>query len=92
MQESVSSHTVMLEKIYSMKGALMTREYDEKRDFIRIDIDCEIAYKNLDKNGTASDGAVGQVANLSGRGLMFISDIGLEKTAYLKLRLNLQIF
>jgi len=56
----------------------MTREYDEKRDFIRIDIDCEIEYKKVD---SSEDVLIGQVANLSGRGMMFISETELEKNS-----------
>ena len=88
MQESLSSHKVMPEIKYSMKGTLMTREYDEKRDFIRIDIDCEIAYKNLEEDGTVGDELIGQVANLSGRGLMFISDTELEKNSMLEINIK----
>ena len=88
MQESLSSHKVMPEIKYSMKGTLMTREYDEKRDFIRIDIDCEIAYKSLDDDGTAKEESIGQVANLSGRGLMFISDTELEKNSMLEINIK----
>ena len=54
----------------------MTREYDEKRDFIRIDIDCEIAYKKVD---STDEELTGQVSNLSGRGMMFITSDELEK-------------
>jgi hypothetical protein len=53
----------------------MTRDYDEKRDFIRIDIDCNIAYK---KSGSTGAELIGQILNLSGRGMMFISDMELE--------------
>jgi len=66
----------------------MTREYDEKRDFIRIDIDCKIRYKKLDSEGVAEDEFVGQVANLSGRGMMFISDSELEKNSMLEINID----
>ena len=66
----------------------MTREYDEKRDFIRIDIDCEIIYKILDEDATNKDELVGQVANLSGRGLMFICDTEVEKNSMLEIRIK----
>lgn len=59
----------------------MTREYDEKRDFIRIDIDCEIEYKKVD---SSEEAVIGQVANLSGRGMMFISETELEKMVFTK--------
>ena len=54
----------------------MTREYDEKRDFIRIDIDCKIEFRKTDSNDEV---ITGQILNLSGRGMMFISDVELEK-------------
>jgi hypothetical protein len=45
------------------------RDYDEKRDFIRISVDCEIQFK--------AEGAqqmeTGHLSNLSGRGMMFIA-------------------
>jgi len=69
-------------------GALMTREYDEKRDFIRIDVDCEIVFKELDSDGSAAEAQIGQVANLSGRGMMFISDTEIEKNIILEVNIN----
>ncbi len=63
----------------------MTREYDEKRDFIRIDIDCEITYKKADSDEPA---VTGRVANLSGRGMMFISDTELDKDTLLEVNIN----
>lgn len=66
----------------------MTREYDEKRDFIRIDIDCEIKFKKLDSDDPAAEERVGQVANLSGRGMMFISDSEIEKNVLLEVNIK----
>ena len=63
----------------------MTREYDEKRDFIRIDIDCEIFFKKADSN---DETMTGQIANLSGRGMMFISDTELEKNSTLEVNVK----
>lgn len=57
----------------------MIREYDEKRDYIRIDIDCEIKFKSVDMLGITGEELKGRVSNLSGRGMMFISDVELEK-------------
>ena len=56
----------------------MTRDYDEKRDFIRIDINCKIAFK---KPGSSDEELIGQVVNLSGRGMMFITEVELEKNS-----------
>ncbi|MFP3873790.1 MAG: PilZ domain-containing protein [Thiohalophilus sp.] len=47
----------------------MPRDYDEKRDFIRVEVDCDIRFK---PQGTGQE-AIGRLANLSGRGLMFIA-------------------
>lgn len=66
----------------------MTREYDEKRDFIRIDIDCEIVFKKLNEDGVVQETFTGQVANLSGRGLMFISDTELDKNSALEVNIT----
>ena len=63
----------------------MTREYDEKRDFIRIDIDCEITFKKVDSD---EEELVGQVSNLSGRGMMFISENELEKDTTLEINIK----
>lgn len=63
----------------------MTREYDEKRDFIRLDIDCEIDFKKAD---SSDENLTGQVSNLSGRGMMFISDVELEKNGLLEIQIK----
>ena len=63
----------------------MTREYDEKRDFIRIDIDCDIAFKTLDSN---EEDSIGKVSNLSGRGMMFITDDELEQNSVLEINIK----
>jgi len=47
----------------------MPREYDEKRDSIRVEVDCSIRFK---PEGTRQE-EIGQLANLSGRGMMFIA-------------------
>lgn len=59
----------------------MTREYDEKRDFIRIDVNCGIEYKKLEPEEAVQ---TGQVLNLSGRGMMFVSDNELDKNCILE--------
>lgn len=63
----------------------MTRQYDEKRDFIRIDMDCGIVFKKTD---SFEEALTGQVANLSGRGMMFISDVELEKDSDLEISIK----
>ena len=64
----------------------MTREYDEKRDFIRIELDCGIVFKNIDSDDSSEQ--VGEVSNLSGRGLMFISDAELEKNSMIEINIK----
>lgn len=63
----------------------MIREYDEKRDFIRIDVDCDISYKKTD---STEEAMIGRVSNLSGRGMMFISDIELEKNEFFEVNIK----
>ena len=63
----------------------MTREYDEKRDFIRIDLDCDIVFK---KANSDEEESTGQVSNLSGRGMMFISEVELEKDCMLEINIK----
>lgn len=52
-------------------------EYDEKRDYIRMDVDCEISYKLADEG----DAKIGLCTSLSGAGVSFIAenayDVGL---------------
>lgn len=45
-------------------------EYDEKRDYIRMDVDCDITYKLADSNETKT----GHCTSLSGAGVSFIAD------------------
>ena len=52
----------------------MPRDYDEKRDYIRISVDCEIKYSLADSELEES----GKVTNLSGRGMMFMTEQPLE--------------
>ncbi|MCW9023684.1 MAG: PilZ domain-containing protein [Gammaproteobacteria bacterium] len=61
----------------------MPREYDEKRDFIRINVDCEMSYKLPDDAETKS----GKVTNLSGRGMMFITEEALEFESLVEVRI-----
>lgn len=44
--------------------------HDEKRDYIRMDVDCEITYKLADSDEVK----VGRCNTLSGAGVSFISD------------------
>lgn len=63
----------------------MTREYDEKRDFIRIDINCGIEFKKLEPEDKVQ---TGKILNLSGRGMMFVSDNEIEKNCLLEVNIK----
>ncbi len=45
-------------------------EYDEKRDYIRMDVDCDITYKMADSN----DIKTGHCTSLSGAGISFLAE------------------
>lgn len=62
----------------------MSREYDEKRDFIRITIDSDITF-SLSGSGQEEHG---KVTNLSGRGMMFIADRALDLEDQLEVRID----
>lgn len=61
----------------------MPRDYDEKRDFIRVEVDTEIRIRvpGLEEE-------TGQVKNLSGRGMMFISESELDKESVIEVQIN----
>lgn len=63
----------------------MTREYDEKRDYIRLEVDCEFVFKKEDSDEEESSG---HVVNLSGRGMMFITAMELEKDIVLEVNIK----
>jgi len=63
-----------------LKEKLMPRDYDEKRDFIRVQVDCDIHYKEQD----GDEQYQGRVKNLSGRGMMFVSEIGISPETLLE--------
>ena len=62
----------------------MPRDYDEKRDFIRINIDCDMSYRVAGKNEMDT----AKVTNLSGRGMMFITDSELEMESIIEVKIN----
>jgi hypothetical protein len=45
-------------------------KHDEKRDFIRMDVDCDITYRPADGSVVKT----GRCTNLSGAGISFIAD------------------
>ena len=62
----------------------MPRDYDEKRDFIRVNVDCEMTYR-LDENNPEK---TGMAQNLSGRGLMFMAEEELPVGEMLEVRIT----
>jgi hypothetical protein len=46
------------------------QDYDEKRDYIRMDVDCDLTYKLADSD----DFKTGRCTSLSGAGVSFIAD------------------
>lgn len=50
------------------------RAYDEKRDYIRMDIDCEITYRLADSDRVHH----GQCTSISGAGVSFTTDEAIE--------------
>ncbi len=48
--------------------------YDEKRDYYRMDVDCEITYRPADSDQVKT----GKCLNLSGAGVSFIADQGFD--------------
>jgi len=61
-------------------GEKMARKYDEKRDFIRVQVDCPIVFR---ADGS-TEAEAGKVRNLSGRGMMFIARRELLVESYLE--------
>ncbi len=45
-------------------------DYDEKRDYIRMEVDCDITYKLAD----SEEVNIGRCTSLSGAGVSFIAD------------------
>lgn len=61
----------------------MPRDYDEKRDFVRVEVDCDVFYNEQDSDEKYH----GRVKNLSGRGMMFTSEIGIPAETLLEVRI-----
>jgi len=67
------------------------RNYDEKRDFVRVAIDSEISFGTPEDTDSdiAIDTLLNQQAilkNLSGRGLMFITDAEVDKESLIDIK------
>lgn len=61
----------------------MPRDYDEKRDFVRVEVDCDVFYNEQD----SQDKYHGRVKNLSGRGMMFVSERGIPAETLLEVKI-----
>lgn len=57
-------------------------EYDEKRDYIRMDIDCDITYRLADSDAVHH----GRCTSISGAGVSFISDISYKPGKAMEIR------
>ena len=61
-------------------------DYTEKRNYKRVKVECNIYYKMMDTEEESPD--VGQLENISGRGLMFIAEKGVPMNAELEIRVS----
>jgi len=61
-------------------------DYTEKRDYRRVKVECAIYYKMLDTENNEEE--IGQLENISGRGMMFISEIGVPMNSELEIRVE----
>ncbi|MBI1422951.1 MAG: PilZ domain-containing protein [Gammaproteobacteria bacterium] len=61
-------------------------DYTEKRSYKRVKVECNIQYKMLDSD--VEENEVGQLENISGRGLMFIAERGVPLNAELEIRVE----
>lgn len=61
-------------------------EYSEKRSYKRVKVECNIHYKMLDSS--VEEDEIGQLENISGRGLMFIAERGVPLNAELEIRVE----
>ena len=67
------------------------RNYDEKRDFVRVALDSALSYGSPDESDddVAVDTELDQKAllkNLSGRGLMFVSENEIQKESLIDIK------
>lgn len=62
----------------------MSRDYDEKRDFVRVSVESELYYKT----DYDDEEQLGQLKNLSGRGMMFIASHPISKESIIDVRID----
>ena len=61
-------------------------DYTEKRGYKRVKVECAIHYKMVDTDEEEEE--MGQLENISGRGLMFIAERGVPLNAELVIRVE----
>ena len=62
----------------------MSRDYDEKRDYVRVSVESELYYKT----DYDDEEQLGQLQNLSGRGMMFIASHPISKESIIDVRIE----
>lgn len=62
----------------------MSRDYDEKRDYIRVSVESELYYKTEFDD----EEQMGRLQNLSGRGMMFIATHPISKESIIDIRID----
>ncbi|MFO7602595.1 MAG: PilZ domain-containing protein [Gammaproteobacteria bacterium] len=62
----------------------MPRDYDEKRDYVRVHVESDMYYQSEYDD----EPQVGKLQNLSGRGLMFIASHPISKESMIDIRID----
>ena len=62
----------------------MSRDYDEKRDYVRVNVESDLYYKT----DFDDEEQLGQLKNLSGRGMMFIASHPIAKESVIDIRID----
>jgi len=62
----------------------MSRDYDEKRDYVRVNIESELYYKT----DYDDEEQLGQLQNLSGRGMLFIASHPISRESIIDVRIE----
>ena len=61
-------------------------DYTEKRSYKRVKVECHIHYKMIDTE--IEEDEIGQLENISGRGMMFIAEKGVPLNSELEIRVE----
>ena len=62
----------------------MSRDYDEKRDYVRVNVESELYYKS----DYDDEEQLGQLQNLSGRGMLFIASHPISRESMIDVRIE----